>query len=434
MDARTLAVRSLTPLLQHKGSLSSSLPEVLQDTKPSDRALVQELCYGTLRWYPRLEMYLKELLSKPLKKKDMDVQATLLIGIYQLLYMRIPDHAAISATVEVTRQIRKNWASKLVNGVLRKIQREHSILDKKLSENRIFSLAHPQWLIDTLQKSWPQDYEDILAANNTHPPLTLRLNTQTLTRSDYLAELEAKTLSAHLTSLSEQGITLAKAENVDRLPGFQQGDVSVQDEAAQLCAPLLLLASGQRVLDACCAPGGKTGHILESGISLNEVVALDIDKKRLDKVRENLTRLKCSATLLRGDAAHPDDWWDGQQFDRILLDAPCSATGVIRRNPDIKLLRTATDIEKLSQLQGLLLQSLWQLLKPGGILLYTTCSVLPAENTQVIENFIKTTTTVEHDPINADWGVEQPYGRQLFPQINANDGFYFARLRKKQIS
>lgn len=429
MSARAAAAQVLAQVLRNQGSLSSLLPTISAKINDSDKPLLQELCFGTCRYYPQLQAYSECLLEKPLRAKDSDVQALLLLGLYQLLHTRIPDHAAIGETVEVTRSIKKPWATNLVNGVLRQFQRESSKLNALLAHNYAYTSNHPAWLEGMLRKSWPHHSDSLFAANNQHPPFTLRLNTQRMGRLDYLARLAEIGISATPTPFSPYGITLAEACNPTQLPGFSDGLLSVQDEAAQLSADLLQLAPNLRVLDACCAPGGKTGHLLEVEPSL-QVTALDIEERRLARVRDNLNRLGVSADIRCGDGTQPQGWWNGELFDRILLDAPCSATGIIRRHPDIKVLRTPDDIAKLVTLQGQLLDSLWPLLKPGGILLYATCSVMPRENTQVVDAFLRRQPSAQHEPLDANWGLSQPCGRQLLPQTGGHDGFYYARLHK----
>ncbi len=431
-NVRLAATQVIEQLLVHKRSLATLLPTASQQVEAKDKGLLQELCFGTARWQPQLQLYLNELLEKPLKQKDADIQALLLIGAYQLLYTRIPDHAALGETVEICRLLKKTWATKFVNGVLRQLQRRQKELQGALEEKSpVFRTAHPNWLINAVTTAWPAHANDILNNNNLHPPFTLRLNTQHIGRTAYLALLDKSGISAQASPYSDYGVTLSQPVNVEHIPGFIDGWVSVQDEAAQFAAPLLQLQPGQRVLDACCAPGGKTGHILELETALEEVVALDLEARRLERVQENLQRLNKTATLCCGDASDLDSWWDGKPFDRILLDAPCSATGVIRRHPDIKLLRTKADIAKLAKVQAHLLNSLWPLLKPGGLLVYATCSILPDENCQVIQQFLATTDTASEIEIDKGWGIAQNSGRQLFPQPNGHDGFYYACLKKQ---
>lgn len=429
LTARTAAAQVIGQILRQQGSLSSLLPLALPKVAENERPFLQELCFGTLRWQPQLDAYLQHLLDKPLRGKDSDIQALLLLGLYQLVHLRVPDHAAIGETVEAARPLKKPWATKLVNGVLRRFQRERDKLEHQLQDNPAFTTSHPVWLLDRLRAAWPTAIEQIITANNAHPPFTLRLNIRHEPRATYLADLASSGFMAQPTPFSPVGFTLQQACDPRQLPLFEAGTLSVQDEAAQLSAGLLQLEAGQRILDACSAPGGKTGHILESADGL-QVVALDADERRLSRVRENLARLHVDAQILCGDASQPGDWWDGQRFDRILLDAPCSATGIIRRHPDIKVLRSAADVTKLAQLQGKLLDSLWPLLKPGGILLYATCSIMPEENSQVVEAFLARQPAATCDQLDVPWGVSQPCGQQLLPRADGHDGFYYARLRK----
>ena len=429
LSVRAAAAQVIAQILVGKGSLSSLLPGVSAKIADNDRPLLQELCFGTCRFYPQLQAYTECLLDKPLRSKDSDVQALLLLGLYQLLHTRIPDHAAIGETVEVTRHINKPWATKLVNGVLRSFQRDSAKLDSLLAENRAFQSNHPAWMQAMLSKCWPAQFDQLIAANNQHPPFSLRLNIRKISRDNYLKLLEAAGISAKITPSSPYGITLAQACDPRQLPHFADGWLSVQDEAAQLSADLLELSPNLRVLDACSAPGGKTGHLLELEPSL-QVTALDADERRLGRVRENLARLGVSAKVVCGDGTRPEDWWDGEAYDRILLDAPCSATGIVRRHPDIKVLRTPEELDRLGELQQQLLNRLWPLLKPGGTLVYATCSVMPKENTRVVETFIARHPDAHCDPLDAAWGLAQACGRQLLPQRDGHDGFYYARLRK----
>lgn len=382
-----------------------------------------------LRYYPRLAYLAAQLLNKPLKRKDLDVQQLILIGLYQLIYLKVPAHAAVAETVAATRLLGKDWAAGLVNALLRSFQRSAEQLLAQADADPVARYAHPAWWLSQLQTDWPTHWQAILDANNQRPPMTLRVNAQRSSRDEYAARLRAAGVVAHPVPHAPQALTLEKPVDVAQLPGFNDGAVSVQDAAAQLAAPLLELAPGQRVLDACAAPGGKTAHLLESEPWLH-VQALDSDAQRLARVRDTLTRLHLAADLRHGDAASPSDWWDGQAFDRILLDAPCSGSGVIRRHPDIKLLRTAQDIVTLAQQQRRLLDALWPLMARGGILLYATCSVLMAENQHNLARFLAAHSDARELPIGADWGHAQTPGRQRLPGENAMDGFYYARLMK----
>jgi len=429
LTVRAAAAQVITQILAAKGSLSSLLPSISAKIAENDRALLQELCFGTCRFYPQLQAYTECLLDKPLRAKDSNVQALLLLGLYQLLHTRIPDHAAISETVEVTRHIKKPWATNLVNGVLRSFQRDSGKINEFLAENRALQSNHPAWMEDMNSKSWPEQFEQLITANNQHPPFSLRLNTHKISRDSYLELLRDTNINAKATRFSPYGIILEQACDPRKLPHFAEGWLSVQDEAAQLSGDLLELSPNLRVLDACSAPGGKTGHLLELEPSL-QVTALDADERRLARVRENLTRIGVSANIVCGDGTKPHSWWDGEPYDRILLDAPCSATGIIRRHPDIKVLRTPEELDKLGELQNQLLKNLWPLLKPGGILLYATCSIMPKENTRVIEAFLARQKDASCDQLEGNWGLAQTCGRQLLPQIDGHDGFYYARLRK----
>ena len=433
MNARLAAVRALSLVLDQGHSLTNALDEVLPPiNKPADRALIQAMSYGVLRWYPRLLALTRQLMRKPLKARDNDVQWLLLVGLYQLIYMRIPDHAAVSETVAATRAMQKPWARALVNGVLRNYQRQAEALQQQVDQSPSSRYAHPDWLLNLLQRCWPDDWQTIVTANNQQAPMTLRINNRQCERDAYLIELSRRGLNATLTPFTTTGITLENPAPVEALPGFSNGDISVQDGAAQLAAQLLDAQPGERILDACAAPGGKTAHILESQPDLQTLVALDIDAQRLDRIAENLSRLHLQATLITGDASQAESWWDQHPFDRILLDAPCSATGVIRRHPDIKVLRRADDIAKLVTTQQNMLRALWPLLKPDGMLLYATCSVLPQENTQQLEQFLATTNDAVLLPIDAAWGHEMPVGKQILPGENGMDGFYYACLHKTQ--
>ena len=430
MNPRLAAAKALTAVLNGKASLNSSLPLQLDKVEVRDRGLTQDLAFGTARWQPRLSALANKLLQKPFKAADADVEALLLVGLYQLLYTRIPAHAAIGETVGCADKLKKPWAKALLNAVLRNAQRESEALLAELERDPVVRTAHPRWLQKSLKAFWPEQWEAICAANNAHPPMILRVNRRHHSRDAYLQLLVEAGIEAQPCTFSQDGIVLATACDVRNLPGFAEGWISVQDEAAQLAADLLDLAPGQRVLDACCAPGGKTCHILEVEPKLAGVVAVDLEAKRLVRVRENLERLGLSAELIAADGRDTATWWDGKPFQRILLDAPCSATGVIRRHPDIKLTRQPDDIAALATLQGELLDAMWPTLEVGGILLYATCSTLPTENTEVIEAFLARTPGARELDIAGQFGIKQPHGRQLLAQEGGHDGFYYAKLIK----
>ncbi|MEX3774754.1 16S rRNA (cytosine(967)-C(5))-methyltransferase RsmB [Pseudomonas sp. MYb118] len=430
MNPRLAAAKALAAVLSGKASLNSSLPTQLDKVEDRDRGFTQDLAFGTARWQPRLSALAAKLLQKPFKAADADVEALLLVGLYQLFYSRVPAHAAIGETVGCADKLKKPWAKALLNAVLRRAQREGEALLGELEHDPVVRTAHPRWLQKSLKAFWPEQWEAICAANNAHPPMILRVNRRHHSRDAYLALLSEAGLAATACVFSRDGILLEAATDVRSLPGFAEGWISVQDEAAQLAADLLDLAPGQRVLDACCAPGGKTCHILEAEPALAGVVAVDLEEKRLVRVRENLERLGLSADLIAADGRDTATWWDGKPFQRILLDAPCSATGVIRRHPDIKLTRQPEDIVALAQLQGELLDALWKTLEVGGILLYATCSTLPTENTEVIEAFLARTPGARELDLATAAGLKQPHGRQLLAQEGGHDGFYYAKLIK----
>jgi len=431
LTPRLAAALVLTQVIRDGRNLPDALEGLLSRVQADrDKALTQAMAYGVLRWFWRLDWLLSQLLQTPLKKRDMDIQASLLLGLYQLLEMRVPDHAAVGETVKLATQLKKPWAKKLINGVLRNFLRQRDPLLASMQQNVVASTAHPQWLLSQLQHDWPQDWEAITAANNISPPMSLRVNATLYDRNAYLARLTENCIDASTATHTEYGLILAEPMNVERLPDFAQGAVSVQDAAAQLAAQILNAQAGERVLDACAAPGGKTAHILERQPRLAELVALDLSPKRLQRVADNLKRLGLRATTLAGDASQPAGWWDQRPFDRILLDAPCSASGVIRRHPDIKLLRRAGDLSQLVGTQAQILNALWPLLKSGGILLYVTCSVLQKENSQQLQHFLASHADARLVPLNAVWGHEQQAGRQILPGEDGMDGFFYACIHK----
>nr|VFK23476.1 MAG: 16S rRNA m(5)C-967 methyltransferase [Candidatus Kentron sp. MB]VFK27881.1 MAG: 16S rRNA m(5)C-967 methyltransferase [Candidatus Kentron sp. MB]VFK74450.1 MAG: 16S rRNA m(5)C-967 methyltransferase [Candidatus Kentron sp. MB] len=432
--SRDIATDVLLNVLDQGRSLRAAFPQylpLLQD--PREQALAKELGFGVMRRLPRLQALISHLVDKPPRKKDLDLQILLLLGLYQLIYLRLPAHAAVAETVSIAASRGKPWAKGLINGVLRRFQREREKLLQKVDREAHVRLAHPPWLVAEIRKAWPRDWEAILSENNQQGPMTLRVNARRESRDAYLRHLAEAKATAHATS----GIRLNKAMDVDRVPGFVDGVVSVQDEGAQLAAELLELAPGQHVLDACAAPGGKTAHILEREPGLASLTAVEQDRTRFARLQETLLRLTLNARLVCGDAKLPEKWWDGQRFHRILLDVPCSGTGVIRRHPDIKFHRRPDDIPQLVNTQARLLTALWPLLAPGGLLLYVTCSVLPVENQQQIQRFLAENPDAQENPIRATWGrsapgkgdIRQP-GRQILPGEEAMDGFYYALIEK----
>lgn len=413
-------------------SLSDALDAILTTVKdPRDRAFVQAVSYGVCRYYSKLDVILSLLLKKPMNASDGDIHALLLVGLYQLMDMRVPAHAAVSETVNATEKFKKPWARGLVNAVLREYQRSHEEILADIEDDDEAYYSHPDWWIRAVKKHWPQHWEAVLTANNERPPFSLRVNQRLITREKYIescAELADSTVE--LIPETQNGLILEPAVHAEELPGFAEGHISVQDGGAQLASELLDLAPGQRVLDACAAPGGKLTHLLEIEPNLEACVAIEKERERIPNIRDNLHRLHLSAEIICRDAGDVKSWWDGKEFDRILLDAPCSASGVIRRHPDIKLLRQAEDIKSLAKEQLYLLESLWTTLKTGGKLLYVTCSIFPEENVEVVKAFLANHADAVVEPIEADWGMACEIGRQILPGMHGMDGFYYACLRK----
>ena len=427
-DPRIAAVNNVLAVLDGR-----SLDHVLAKasaTDERDRALAAELSFGVCRWYRRLDALIALLLQKPFKNRDRDLHVLLLVGAYQLLYSRIPPHAAVSSVVEASRGLGKSWASKLVNGVLRRLQRERGALEQRVDADAATCFAQPDWLYQAIVSAWPAQAERILASLQGRPPMVLRVALSQIGRVDYLARLAAQGLRAQAHPTVPSALVLDNAVPVDSLPGFEQGLVSVQDAGAQLAAACLDLRQGQRVLDACAAPGGKTLGILQHVGGL-QVTALDVDTERLQRVAQNLQRGGLHADLHAGDAAQPQHTdWGALQYDRILVDAPCSATGVMRRHPDIRLLRRASDLRDLVQRQSTILSALWGLLIPGGRLVYVTCSLLPAENAQQVEAFLARHQDARAVELPTVPGTRCGEGVQLLPGIDDTDGFYYAALQK----
>lgn len=387
-----------------------------------DRAFVQELAYGTVRWWPRLAFMLAQLMKRP--PRGSYIHALLGCGLYQQQFMRVPAHAAVSATVAAAPRRKRG----LCNAVLRNAQRRAEDLAAAVAADEVAATAHPSWLLEYLRGDWPAHWHAVVDANNAAAPMTLRVRGD---RADWLARAKAAGIAAGPCRHAPQAVALAQALSVMDIPGFADGEVSVQDEAAQLAAALLDAQAGMRVLDACAAPGGKTAHILETQPDLAELVALDNDAARMERVADTLARLRLRANCIVADASRPDSWWDGHQFDRILIDAPCSGTGVIRRHPDIKLLRRPSDIAALAVRQRQILDALWPSLAPGGRLVYATCSVLHAENDDVVRPFVDAEATARLVPIAASWGHATATGRQILPGEDGMDGFHYACLSKE---
>lgn len=425
-EARAAAARVVATVLEEGRSLTSALPPQLAKVRSARaRAAAQDLAYNTLRFALRLQPLLESLLDRPLKRKDAELQALLLVGLTQLLELDTPAHAAVASTVAACSLLDRDWAKGFCNAVLRRADRERLAL---LARRDQIAHAHPGWLVDALETQWPADAAQVLAAGNRAPPMTLRVNVHKRSRVEALARLETAGLPARPCDFASAGIRLDRPCDTQAIPGFADGELSVQDEAAQFAVTLLDLQPGLSVLDACAAPGGKTAQLLESQVDLGRVLALDVDAERCRLLSSTLRRLGLAASVKTADATTPAAWWDGRPFDRILLDAPCSATGVIRRHPDIKHLRTPADIERLTLLQDRLLQALWPLLAPGGILLYITCSMLPAEGSERIAAFLAREPGARALPLAAEWARSVPHGLQILPGDHDMDGFYYACL------
>ena len=419
-------------------SLDAALREREAAVIAEDWPLLRYLAFGTVRQHFRIQAWLGALLERRPKRRDRIVESLLAVGLYQLTGSRIPEHAAVSETVEAVRVLRRQPYKGLVNAVLRRFLRER-LADAEPTDDDARS-NHPRWLRDRLRRDWPDDAEAIMAANDARAPMWLRVNRRRLSVAAYLERLSAAGLSFALLPGLPEAIRLDEAVPANELPGFAAGDVSVQDGAAQLPAAWLLGDGGSRILDACAAPGGKTAHLLELAGGDARLDAVDIDPERLEAVRANLDRLGLNDTgrvrLYAASAADTDAWWDGQPYDRILLDAPCSASGVIRRHPDIKLLRRDSDVTALTAVQAELLNRLWSVLSPGGLLLYVTCSVFDAENASIIERFAAETPDAEAAQLLPNNNIralmrERGTGYQLLPGTRGLDGFFYAALSKR---
>lgn len=425
-EARAAAGRIVAAVARRGRSLDDALDTCMAGIAGADRGLVAQLAYGTLRVYPRLDRWVDLLLARPLPARDDEVHDLLAVGLFQLEDTRVPDHAAVAATVEAVRRLGRAQYAGLVNACLRRWLRERDALKARVARVPEVVHAHPRWWLDTLATDWPKDWESIISAANLQAPMWLRVNRLRTTRDAWCERLVAAGGAATSWAPAPEALRLAAPMDVAALPGFAAGEVSVQDAAAQLAAGLLEPAPGMRVLDACAAPGGKACHLLERCPEI-ELTALDVSPGRLVQVRANLDRLGLAAQVLAGDAREPSAWWDGTPYDRILLDAPCTGSGVVRRHPDIKLLRRPEDIEAMAARQQALLNALWPLLAPGGRLLYATCSVFRAENAARVTAFL-----AQHAQARAvdlgepGWGRRAGPGRQLLTGEAAADGFYYA--------
>lgn len=425
INLRSLAAQAIEQVVEKGQSLSTVLPPLQHKVSDKDKALLQELCFGVLRTLSQQEWLINKLMSRPMTGKQRTIHYLIMVGLYQLLYTRIPPHAALAETVEGAVAIKRMQFKGLINGVLRQFQRQQ---DELLAEfaGQDACWLHPMWLLKRLQTAWPQEWQAVVQANNERPPMWLRVNRQHHSRDEWLTLLEENGMTGHIHPRYPDAVRLETPAPVSALPGFEQGWVTVQDASAQGCVELLAPQNGETILDLCAAPGGKTTHILEAAPQAN-VLAVDVDAQRISRVYENLKRLKMRAEVKVGDGRFPATWCGDMQFDRILLDAPCSATGVIRRHPDIKWLRRDSDISELAQLQSDILDAIWPHLKPGGTLLYATCSILPEENSEQIRAFLTRTSNAQLDGT----GSAQTPGIQNLPGATEGDGFFYAKLIKK---
>lgn len=424
---RLKAVKVLSKVIKHKQPLNEALQPYAQN---DDRRLITEFCYGVCRYYYSLQELLKKLIERPLRTKDFDVELSLLLGLYQLKYMRIKPFAVVNENVKLAAKLKKHWAKGLINAVLRKYLSQEKSIEDKLKANQVYLSAHPQWLIDLFKSNKQKNLKSLLLANNQIAPIYLRVNPLKTSMQAYCQALDKQEIAYQQIKYMPNALLLESKENIIDLPFFKEGYFVVQDLAAQLAPSLLDLKPGFQVLDACSAPGGKLTGILELGLDLKKVVSLEVNEKRIAQIHQNLARLEMEAEVIKGDALELSNWWDGQYFDRILLDAPCSALGVIRRHPDIKLLRDIDGIKKIATLQAKILATLWKTLKPGGRLLYATCSVLPSENEIQIQHFLKKHKDASNIEIRLPFGQPAEFGWQCLP--DPSDGFYYALLEKNE--
>lgn len=426
-NPRLAALQALSEVLDSNKSLADS--EALSRLHDSrDNALARHLAYAVLRWKTALEWLAAELLSKPIKQRERDVQRLLLLGLQQLWQDHTASHAAINETAECARLLGKPWAVGLVNACLRRFQRERESLLEKLAQTRQ-RFAHPYWMLEEVQQDWPEQWQAVIEANNLQAPLWLRINRQRADEAVLRQDLVNAGFAVNDHPYARDAISISPAAAVGKIPGFEKGWLSVQDPAAQLARDLLAPLGGERILDACAAPGGKTAHLLETcpGIKLT---VLDRQEKRVEQICQTLERLGLTAEVQLADATDTASWWKGEKFDKILLDAPCSASGVIRRHPEIKWLRSSDQVDTAAQIQSELLAALWPLLENGGILVYATCSIFKRENSQQIQQFLEQHTDAVAEPPAVEWGALESCGRQIMPGEAQMDGFFYAVLRK----
>jgi len=426
-NPRLAAIDALSEVLDSNRNLADSAAlSRVRDSR--DNALARHLTYGVLRWLTALEWLAGELLSKPIKRREHDVQRLVLLGLHQLWHDQTASHAAVNETAECARMLGKPWAVGLINAVLRRFQRERDQLLKKLEQTEQ-RYAHQGWMLKEIQRDWPQHWQAIVEANNQQAPLWLRINRQKAVEPKLRDNLKTAGFTVSDHPFAGDAIMTEPPAPVIKIPGFEAGWLSVQDPAAQLARDLVEPKAGERILDACAAPGGKTAHLLETCADI-ELTALDKYAQRVEQLELSLKRLELTAQTTVADAADTASWWQGKRFHKILLDAPCSATGVIRRHPEIKWLRSKDQVNSVVDLQAELLAALWPLLEPGGRLVYATCSVLKRENSQQIQKFLEQNSDASEETPALEWGISTSHGRQILPGEAQMDGFYYAVLRK----
>jgi len=429
LNARAAAANVSWQIIDKGVSLDAAISSYFEsiEVNPQDRGFTQELIYGVCRWYGELDQVAAQLLKSPIRKKDRVVHFVLLVGLYQLRKIETAEHAAVAETVSACKQLNKQWAKNLINGCLRTYLRQPIELQE--DENQI---SHPSWMRTSIESAWPAYSSKVLSANNQRPPMCLRVNQMVNSRSDYLTELGEAGVEGSIDPNTTNGIILKQPCPVTHLPRFDEGACSVQDTAAQIAAELLSPSPEMTVLDACAAPGGKTAHLLELCDNKLELDALDISERRCEQLHATLARLNLSANVFAADASEPSSWPAPKQgYDRILVDAPCSGLGVIRRHPDIKHHRRPSDIDTLVKVQTKLLRTLWSILKPNGQLLYTTCSILPEENIAQVKRFVALQNDAMLVPVSHPNALELEFGVQTLPGVNGMDGFYYCLLEKK---
>ena len=432
---RKLAVAILRAVFYEQKTLTAVFQEQEAElTKHKAQAsFIKAMCFGVLRYYYQLSAIVDHMLEKPLPKKHADIHCLLMLGIYQLIDTDIPAYACVNEAVSTAKQLRKNWATGLTNKLLRRFIDEKEDILAKVNQSSSVKWMHPAWFIDQLRTDWPNEWQDILSKNNEHPPMVIRVNTRQHTRVQYQEILQSQGIESQEIDGLESALHILEPMSATRLPLFSEGACYIQDGAGQYVVDLLDLAPEQLVLDACAAPGSKTTHILEKHTDIKQLTTIDLNAKKLFKITENLKRLQLphdKVHLVLNDANTTQQWWDGNLYDRILIDAPCSATGVIRRHPDIKVLRTPEDVALLVQQQKRILNSLWPLLAKGGRLLYTTCSILPQENEEVIKSFLTQAQDAKLVTMSLPVGQSKSYGHQILPGQGDHDGFYFCALEK----